>query len=247
MELEIFLPQNTETQRMRGKIKYEDKKDVVDRIIEKHRYIWQLKAIAWMDYEDVAQIIRFHISKKWHMWKQDRPLEPWISRITSNQIKNLLRNNYSNYVRPCLNCKYNQGNEPPACSVTPSGKQCGECPLYQKWERTKKSAYDVKLSVSIESHMSAVSDMHDGNFDILLSANKLHEEMKLYLAPKQYKVYSRLYIDGVDEEKVAAEMGYKTTEKGKKAGYKQIKNFKKLFKQVALKILQNEDILTNYE
>ena len=53
--------------------------------------------------------------------------------------------------------------------------------------------------------------------------------------------------DGADEEKVAAEMGYKTNEKGKKAGYKQIKNLKKLFKQIALKILQNEDIITGYE
>ena len=42
-------------------------------------------------------------------------------------------------------------------------------------------------------------------------------------------------------------MGYKTNEKGKKAGYKQIKNLKKLFKQIALKILQNEDIITGYE
>ena len=91
-ELEICLPQNMEAQKTRIKITYEDKKEVIDRIIEKHRYIWQLKAIAWMDFEDVAQIVRFHISKKWHMWKQDRPLEPWVSRITSNQIKNLLRN-----------------------------------------------------------------------------------------------------------------------------------------------------------
>lgn len=227
----------------RGKIKYEDKREVIDRIIEKHRYIWQLKAIAWMDYEDVAQIIRFHISKKWKMWKQDRPLEPWVARITVNQIKNLLRNNYSNYVRPCLSCKHNQGNEPPACSITPSGKQCSECPLYKKWEHTKKAAYDVKLCVSMENHYESIHSMRDINFDVMASASRLHEEMKHRLAPKQYKVYSRLYIDGADEEKVAAEMGYKTNEKGKKAGYKQIKNFKKLFRQVAMKILQNEDIL----
>lgn len=232
---------------MRRKIKYEDKQDVVDRIIEKQRYMWQLKAVAWMDFEDVAQIIRFHISKKWHMWKQDRPLEPWLARIASNQIKNLLRNNYSNYVRPCLGCKYNQGNEPPACSITPSGLQCSECPLYRKWEKTKKSAYDVKLSVSIEGHIDNVHAMRDSSLDILSSAARLHEEMKLYLAPKQYKVYARLFIDGADEEKVASEMGYKTNEKGKKAGYKQIKNLKKLFKQIALKILQNEDIITGYE
>jgi DNA-directed RNA polymerase specialized sigma24 family protein len=227
----------------REKIKYEDKQEVIDRIIEKHRYIWQLKAIAWMDYEDVAQIIRFHISKKWKMWKQDRPLEPWIARITVNQIKNLLRNNYSNYVRPCLSCKFNMGNEPPACSITPSGRQCSECPLYKKWEKTKKCAYDVKLSVSIENHSESIQGMKDLNFDVLSSAQRLHEEMKHRLAPKQYKVYSRLYIDGADEEKVAMEMGYKTNEKGKKAGYKQIKNLKKLFKQVATKILQDEDIL----
>jgi len=227
----------------RDKIKYEDKQDVIDKIIEKHRYIWQLKAIAWMDYEDVAQIIRFHISKKWKLWKQDRPLEPWIARITVNQIKNILRNNYSNYVRPCLGCKYNLGNEPPACSITASGRQCNECPLYKKWEKTKKSAYDVKLSVSIENHAESVREMKDISFNILASAARLHEEMKHRLAPKQYRVYSRLYIDGADEEKVAAEMGYRTNEKGKKAGYKQIKNLKKLFKQVATKILENEDIL----
>jgi len=88
-----------------------------------------------------------------------------------------------------------------------------------------------------------VQGMKDLNFDVLSSAQRLHEEMKHRLAPKQYKVYSRLYIDGADEEKVAMEMGYKTNEKGKKAGYKQIKNLKKLFKQVATKILQDEDIL----
>lgn len=227
----------------RDKIKYEDKQDVIDKIIEKHRYIWQLKAIAWMDYQDVAQIIRFHISKKWKLWKQDMPLEPWIARITVNQIRNILRNNYSNYVRPCLACKYNLGNEPPACSITPSGRQCSECPLYKKWEKTKKSAYDVKLCVSIENHAESVREMKDINFDILASAARLHEEMRHRLAPKQYKVYSRLYIDGADEEKVAAEMGYRTNEKGKKAGYKQIKNLKKLFKRTANKILENEDIL----
>ena len=239
-----YHPLNMEVPKTRSKILYEEKSDVVDKIIEKHRYIWQLRAIAWMDFDDVAQIIRFHISKKWKMWKQDRPLEPWIARITVNQIKNLLRNNYSNYVRPCLNCKFNQGNQPPACSITPSGLQCSECPLYKKWEKTKKSAYDVKLSVSIENHCETVQEMRDLNFNIDSSAKRLHEEMKHRLAPKQYKVYSRLYIDGADEEKVAAEMGYKTNEKGKKAGYKQIKNLKKLFKQVATKILESEDILS---
>ena len=38
-------------------------------------------------------------------------------------------------------------------------------------------------------------------------------------------------------------MGYKTSEKGRKAGYKQIKNLKKVFKQKAQEILDKEDII----
>jgi len=38
-------------------------------------------------------------------------------------------------------------------------------------------------------------------------------------------------------------MGYKTSEKGRKAGYKQIKNLKKIFKQKAQDILEHEDII----
>jgi hypothetical protein len=32
------------------------------------------------------------------MWDQTKPLEPWVSRIITNQIRNLIRNNYTNYV-----------------------------------------------------------------------------------------------------------------------------------------------------
>ena len=40
---------------------------------------------------------------------------------------------------------------------------------------------------------------------------------------------------------------YKTSEKGRKAGYKQIKNLKKIFKQKAQEILKTEDIIPNTE
>jgi hypothetical protein len=48
----------------------------------------------------------------------------------------------------------------------------------------------------------------------------------------------------MDEEEVAKKMGYKTSEKGRKAGYKQIKNLKKIFKQKAQEILKTQDIIT---
>ena len=47
----------------------------------------------------------------------------------------------------------------------------------------------------------------------------------------------------MDEEDVAIRMGYKTSEKGRKAGYKQIKNLKKIFKQKAQEILEKEDVI----
>jgi hypothetical protein len=48
--------------------KYEDKADVIDNEIRKRYYKWHLHAIAWFDFDDVAQIIRAHIKK--HFTKQ---------------------------------------------------------------------------------------------------------------------------------------------------------------------------------
>ena len=67
--------------------------------------------------------------------------------------------------------------------------------------------------------------------------------MKKQLSAKQFQVYDLLFIQHIDEEEVAREMGYKTSEKGRKAGYKQIKNLKKVFKQKAQEILKTEDII----
>ena len=46
----------------------------------------------------------------------------------------------------------------------------------------------------------------------------------------------------MDEEEVALYLGYKTSEKGRKAGYKQIKNLKAKFKKIAIKIIDKKDI-----
>ena len=51
-----------------------------------------------------------------------------------------------------------------------------------------------------------------------------------------------LYIENKDDEEVAKEMGFKSTESGRKAGYKQIKNLKKMLKEKASKILKNKGI-----
>ncbi|NDG33354.1 sigma-70 family RNA polymerase sigma factor, partial [bacterium] len=94
---------------MAKKPSFESLIDVIDSEIIKRKNKWNLTAINWMDFHDVAQILRIHIHKKWHLYDHKKPLAPWVNRIISNQIKNLIRNNYSNFTRPCLKCAAAEG------------------------------------------------------------------------------------------------------------------------------------------
>ena len=229
----------------KGSLTYEDCSSIIDEELVKRRGTWFLHSLAWMDYDDVCQIIRAHISKKWDLWDQKRALAPWINKIITNQIKNILRNNYSNFVKPCLQCPFNQsggGDEQALCGFTKSGNQDSSCPLYKKWEKTKKSAYDIKMAVTLEHHTQEVFSQPADDISIDEAEKKLHIHMKNALNERQYKIYKLLFMDHLEEEDVALQMGYKTTEKGRKAGYKQIKNLKKLFREKAEKLLQTQDI-----
>ena len=227
---------------------YEDKADIIDNEIRKRYYKWHLHAIAWFDFDDVAQIIRAHIYKKWEQWDQARALEPWVNKIISNQLKNILRNNYSNFARPCLNCEHNQSREQAdsqvsaLCAATPSGLQCNECPLFAKWEKTKKNAYDIKMPLPLDFHEYTNNTEPEDHFDMMRATKSLHVRMQFVLTPRHYFVYKMLFMDGIDEDEVAKILGYKSNEKGRKAGYKQIKNLKNQYKNIAKKILESEDI-----
>jgi DNA-directed RNA polymerase specialized sigma24 family protein len=191
-----------------------------------------------MDFNDVSQILRIHIYKKWHLYNQKKPLAPWVNRIISNQIKNLIRNNYSNFSRPCLKCAAAENEDD--CSIY--GKQCSSCPLYANWERSKKNAHDTKLTVSIENHTQEINDMPSDSMRIEDAAKNVHIKMEKVLKPIEWKVYKFLYIEGKDEEQTAKLMGYKTTEKNRIAGYKQIKNLKKSIIIKVKKYLYNGEI-----
>ena len=230
-------------------LSYADKADVIDRELQKRKHKWFLNSVTWMDYDDVSQIIRSHIHKKWEQWDQSRPLEPWLNKIISNQLKNILRNNYGNYVRPCLNCPFNQSGPQieegdALCGFTPSNLQCNECPLYAKWELTKKAAYNTKMALTLENHAKEASVMPETSFTGLdESIEKVHTYMEQILTTKQYKVYKMLYIENLSEKEVAKIMGYKSSEEGRSAGYKQIRNLKKLFKTTVQNLLETEDII----
>ena len=137
---------------------YDDYSDLIDQELAKRRKNWFLTSVAWVDFDDVCQIIRAHIYKKWPQWDQSRPIKPWINKIIGNQMKNILRNHYSNYARPCLNCPFNSDAEYSLCSFTASGEQDATCPLYKKWAKGKKNAYNIKITLSLENHINQIDE-----------------------------------------------------------------------------------------
>lgn len=205
------------------KPKFEEVISLIDVEIIKRRGKWNLTAINWMDFDDVSQILRIHIYKKWHLYDPEKPLAPWLNRIISNQIKNLIRNNYGNYSRPCLKCDAAEGED--LCKIY--GKQDNSCPLYSNWEKGKKIAHDIKIPVPLENHEQEVFNMHEDRIDLHSNIKKIHEKMQQSLRPVEWKVYTYLYIENLTEEEAAKKMGYKTSEKNRSPGYKQIKNIQK--------------------
>jgi RNA polymerase sigma factor (sigma-70 family) len=191
--------------------------------IRKRKSKWKLTSISWMDFDDISQILRLHIYKKWDMYDSDKPLAPWLNRIITNQIKNLVRNNYGNYAKPCLKCAAAEGDD--LCVIY--DKQGSECPLYSNWEKNKKSAHDIKVPIPLENHDHLLKSPVGDNFDFENSIRKLNNVLPKFLKPLEWKVYKHLFIENLSEEEVAKLMGYKTSEKNRSPGYKQIKNIKK--------------------
>ena len=221
-----------------SKSSFESKISEINQEINKRRHKWSLTTLAWMDFNDVAQILRIHIYKKWNMYNQKQPLAPWINRIVSNQIKNLIRNNYGSYSRPCLKCAAAESDN--GCTIYTS--QCNKCPLYAKWEKNKKSAHDIKLPVALENHTQEVHNIIEDEIDIDRAAENIHKKMHQILKPIEWKFYSLHYIQHKSEEESARLMGYKTNEKNRKVGYKQVKNLRKSIMMKVKKHLYNGDI-----
>ena len=226
----------------RSKKTYEDCSDVIDQAIKRQKSKWRLHAVNWFDFQDGEQIIKSHIAKKWHMWDQSRPLEPWIGRIISNQMRNLIRNHYGNYVRPCVNCEFARGDH---CTSTKSGKQEASCKLYAKWEKSKKSGLELKIPLSTEDFPMEIQGRASVDFDFHESLKRLDFYMEIKLSPNHYVAYRMLYFQDKTEEDVARFMGYKISPQKRKLGYRQVKNLKKKFLESALEILKDQDIISD--
>ena len=226
---------------------FEEKITIIDEQISKRRSKWQLRAVAWMDFEDVKQLIRIHVRDKWHLWDQSRPIEPWLNKLITHKITNLIRDNYGSFSRPCLRCPKNEGSD--LCSFTSSGKQDSECPLYAKWVKRKKAKHDVEIPVSYDDdnntslqNVSLVNQYEFIDYDSSLSI--VHDKMREKLKPEHFAIYEMLYVKNLSEEDVAKKMGYKRNKYNNKNKYKQIENYKRQFVETARSLIL-EHVITH--
>ena len=217
---------------------FEDCIDIIDEEIRKRKSKWNLQSLAWMDFDDVSQIIKIHINNKWHLYDPKQPLRPWLNRIISNQLKNLIRNNYGNFTRPCLKCAAAEENE--GCKLFK--KQCIDCPLYEYWNKNKKDAQNLKIPVSMDYHSIEVRNLAYSSDNFESNKNKLHKKMLSILKPLERTVYQYIYIEHKSDEEVAKIMNYTTSEQGRPPGYKHLKNIKKSIVEKVKKILEKGDV-----
>ena len=231
------MPAKKRTSKRKPKIKFEDSIDIISEEIKKRKGKWTLTSIAWMDFEDISQILKIHIFKKWHLYDQTKPILPWLNRIISNQLKNLVRNNYTNYCKPCLRCAAAEPDS--SCSIY--GAQDSRCPLYKRWVMKKKSAYDVKMALPLENHRNEVNEGADQP-NLSNGIAKLHDKLKQILKPNEWLVYQSFYIDNESELDIAKKLNFKTTERNRNPGYKQIKNIQKSIINKAKKFLEKDEI-----
>ena len=225
-------------------ISFEEKIDVIDRELKKRKYKWHLYAVPSIDYDDVEQIIRLHLYKQWHKWDQSKPLEPWLNTIISRQMINILRDNYSSYTRPCLQCASNQGND--LCAIYK--KQCSDCSLYAKWEKTKKNAFHVKMPISYDNEDNSgitfqLENQKDSFIDYDECSKKIHKKVIEKLPKNEIKVYKLMVVEQRDDSEVASILGYKQSLNASgKNRYKQLEKYKKKFVILARKIIKEEGI-----
>lgn len=210
---------------------------VIDQEILKRKSKWTLTSV---DFDDVSQKIRLRVFQKYKTFDPKKgEITHWLNKVITNCILNILRDEYTKVARPCvLRCPMNTGGD--TCSYTPSGKQCGECKAYREWQKKKEVKHNIKQAVPLEHHTQEVESLQSDFVDIEDSKKKIDIKIKEKLKPVEWKIYHLLYIENKTDEEVATIMEWSTSEKGRKAGYQQLTNFKKTIISKARKIIEEE-------
>lgn len=220
-----------------GKPHFKTLLPIIDQEILKRKPKWTLTSV---DFDDVAQKIRLHVFQKYKTFDPAKgEFTHWLNKLITHRIFNIWRDEYTKLARPCiLGCSFNTGAD--SCSHTPSGKQCGECKLYKKWQSKKEIKHNLKQAVPLENHAQEVENIQSDFIDIEGSKKIIDDKIKFKLKPVEWKIYQLLYIDNKSDEEVAIIMDWTTSEKGRKAGYQQLTNFKKIIIAKAKRVIDEE-------
>ncbi len=160
--------------------------------IEKRKRKWTYTAIS---FEDVSQILTIKVLLKYHTFIIERgPFLHWVNRVISNEIKNILRDNYLKYSRPCIKgCVFNTGGT--QCSWTSTGEQCEECPLYKKWMNTKVEQHNINQPLALENHSAELEDLSFQSIGEDIDMEEFNALMKLKLSDYDYNMYKKIFLD----------------------------------------------------
>lgn len=221
---------------------YEECIDTINTCINKRKHRWTLSALSHIDFDDVAQNLRVHIWQKWHLYDQSRKLETWLTVVINNQMINMIRNVYGNFSRPCLKCEFYEGDD----SCKKFGIVSNQCDLYKTWNYGKKTKHDIQLPLPIENHINEVHEIQNETVDVDKTAIHIHEKMKQILKPYEWQVYELSFIQHKSDEEIGKILEYKSTEKNRSAGYKQVANIRKKIIRKAKELVFNEEIEVIY-
>ena len=197
-----------------GKDSFEDNIDQINRLISLHLGKWRMKSIPSITQDDIAQELLLHIYKQWDSYDSSRPLGNWITRVISNRLKNIFRDEYYKFASPCLSCPAYLGQNSTGEGECRLFGHCNTtCKIYKKWVDEKKSQHDIKLPVTYEDHLNEINSkpFDEINFDDRIEDLKI--KLQSRLSDNDYKIFIGLYIDNKTEIEISKELGYKINTK----------------------------------
>jgi RNA polymerase sigma factor (sigma-70 family) len=220
---------------------FEECYEEISAIVEKKRREWTFKSSVMLDFEDVKIQILTHIWKKWDQYDQIRPLAAWVAKIVRNKFTNALRDVYLSTSSPCTQCACSFGES--GCELF--GEQGVQCPIYKKWYKKKRFYNDARLPLPLEHRESEAFTLPDHRVDLEQAMENLHKRLEGMLTDSEWRIYKKYYIENKSQEEIAQELGFKTSERGRKVGYKRIKQVQNKSLKLAREIIKDHGLEYN--
>lgn len=227
---------------------FEERLPVIEEKINNRRKNWTLTKI---DFDDVKQLLLIRVWKKIHLFDPTKsPFEHWLNRLLTNILRNIRRDNFMKYARPCIKdggCSYNLGDN--LCGYTSNGIQCKLCPLYAQWKERKESEYNIKSSVSIEHHTEEVNNIQSDFLNIDEKKKVIDKKMMELLTPWERHVYRLLYIEHLTPLKASIKLKKIASTKRRSiqptdaVEYQAVLRETKRMKEMMIEIIKGDDLI----